>query len=65
MSKAKSTMNGRVAPSPRPNGDEVNNSYIPKRKLFSKLKIFKIANKRGTRGSAQKKLERTFPDRLR
>ena len=28
MSKAKSTMNGRVAPSPRPNGDEVNNSYI-------------------------------------
>ena len=28
MSKAKSTMNGRVAPSPRPNGDEVNNLFI-------------------------------------
>ena len=63
MSKAKSTMNGRVAPSPRPNGDEVNNSYI--KENYSKLKIFKIANQRGTRGSAQKKLERTFPDRLR
>ena len=34
MSKAKSTMNGRVAPSPRPNGDEVNNSYYIKENYF-------------------------------